>query len=424
MEGKSFENQFKGLSINYVEAPVEIRELLTFDEIQTKNLLIHLRDVVGFEEVLVLSTCNRTEIYYNHPIGTGDVLRIVCAWKGISSTMVEPFFCHLGQPETAVAHLFRVGIGLESQILGDMQIINQLKNAYQWTADLNLAGTFLHRLLHSIFFAHKRVGQETQFRSGSASVSYASAELVDDLMVRKDTPISLLGLGEIGLPLLKNLIEKGYSNITVCNRSFEKVAPFVAQNEVKYLPFSEWQKALNASLVISSLSGNILQISENELPDSFLAGYQYFIDLGVPRSIQSALGQRDGIILYNIDQIQAKVSAAVELRRQSVPQVESIVEQALEEFQNWTREMAVSPVIHLMKNALEQIRKEEMARFLKKAGEKEAQWAEELTKNMMQRIMKTHIVQLKAACQRDEAEKLTNVLQQIFHPISTETHSS
>lgn len=423
MEGKSFENQFKGLSINYVEAPVEIRELLTFDELQTKNLLVHLRDVVGIAEVLILSTCNRTEIYFNHPASTDEVLRTLCAWKGISSTMVESFFNHF-QDSEAVAHLFRVAIGLESQILGDMQIINQVKNAYQWTADLNLAGTFLHRLLHSIFFAHKRVGQETQFRSGSASVSYAGAELVDDLLTRKDATISLLGLGEIGLPLLKNLLDKGFSNITVCNRSFDKVAPFEAEYGVRYLPFSEWKAALHANLVISALSGNILQITDNEIAENSWSGYQYLIDLGVPRSIQSELGQKDGIILYNIDQIHAKVSAAVELRRQAVPLVESIVAQAIEEFLHWTKEMAVSPVIHLMKNALEQIRKEEMARFLKKAGEKEAQWAEELTKSMMQRIMKTHIVQLKAACQRDEAEKLSDVLQQLFHPIASEATSS
>lgn len=424
MGEKPIEIQLKAISLNYLEAPIEVREKLTFDESQTKSLLIHLKDVLGIGEALVLSTCNRTEIYFNHAASAKKVFKVVSAFRGLESAGIEQYFQFFTESEKTIRHIFRVAIGLESQILGDLQIINQVKNAYQWCADLEMAGTFLHRLLHTIFFANKRVVQETELRSGSASTSYATTELVDDFLVHKQQSITLFGLGEIGLPILKNLIDKGYSNITVCNRSEEKVLPFVENSGITYLPFSDWKKGLSANLIISALSGTVLQIENKDLNPTDRTGFQYFIDLGVPRSIHPDLENQDGLVVYNIDQIQTRVSEAVLLRKKSIPKVEAILDQAIGEFLTWTNEMQVSPVIHLMKNSLEQIRKEEMSRFLKKAGEKQAEWADELTKNLMQRIMKTHIVQLKAACKRDEAEKLTEVLEQLFNPANQEISNS
>lgn len=424
MRGKSSENLLKAISLNYLEAPVEIREKLTFDEGQTKALLIHLKDVIGIEEALVLSTCNRTEIYFNHSASVKKVFKVVAAFRGLESSKIESYFQFFSESELSIRHLFRVAIGLESQILGDLQIINQVKNAYQWCADLDMAGTFLHRLLHTIFFVNKRVVQETDLRSGSASISYATSELVTDLLADKNQSITLFGVGEMGLPILKNLIDNGFQNISVCNRSEEKVKPFVEENGVQYIPFENWEDGLSSSLIISALSGSVLKISEEIIENHKPFGFQYFIDLGVPRSVNPELENKEGIVLFNIDQIQSKVSDAVLQRRNSIPTVEFILNQAIDEFLVWAKEMQVSPIIHLMKNSLEQIRKEEMARFLKKAGGKEAEWADELTKNLMQRIMKTHIVQLKAACKRDDAEKLTEVLEQLFNPAAHEVNES
>ena len=415
MEERGSGNQLKALSLSYLEAPIDVREVFSFDEAQTKELLLHLRDVKGIHEAFLISTCNRTELYYNHDTAPVQVLKALAAYKGVQSADVQAYFHFFSEPSDAIRHLFRVGVGLESQVLGDLQIINQVKNAYQWCADINMAGAYLHRLLHSIFFANKRVVQETNFRSGSASVSYATKELASDLVVDKNLPITIYGLGEIGLPVLKNLLDEGYSNITVCNRSAAKVEPFMQTHGVRFLPFEQWTSGLSATLIISALSGSVLKIEPQHIQNCKVLGFRYLIDLGLPRSIQPSVGEEDGVVLYNLDQIQSKVSAALEIRRKSIPQVEIIVEEASHEFEEWTREMSVSPVIHLMKNSLEQIRQEEMARFLKKANQEQVTWAEDLTKNLMQRIMKTHVVALKAACKRDEADKLVDVLHQLFN---------
>ena len=135
----------------------------------------------------------------------------------------------------------------------------------------------------------------------------------------------------------------------------------------------------------------------------------------MPRSVNPDIEQIPGVVLFNLDQIQSKVSSALQIRRDSIPAVEAIVNEAVSEFEDWTNEIQVSPVIHQIKNSLEQIRQEEMSRFVKKAGEEQQNWADELTKNMMQRVMKTHVVQLKAACKRGEADQLVDVLNQIFN---------
>jgi glutamyl-tRNA reductase len=213
---------------------------------------------------------------------------------------------------------------------------------------------------------------------------------------------------------LKNLQENGFTNLVICNRSAEKAQPYLNEH-TRFAPFSEVEACVRESaLVISALSGQVLQIGSEWLKDTQIIGYQYFIDLGMPRSILPEIESLPHAILYNIDQIQSKVNEALQMRRDAIPAVEAIVEGGLEEFLDWSRDLAVSPVIQQMRNSLEVLRKEEMARFTRKLGEEQTAWAEELTKNLMQRIMKTHVVQLKAACRRGDAENLVEVLQQLF----------
>lgn len=414
MEERESGSHLKALSLNYIEAPIEIREQLAFGESETKALLLHLKEVCGIQEAMLLSTCNRTELYYSSTLQVNQVLKVFAAFRGLSSDFVAPYFQFFTTPSLAIRHLFRVGLGLESQVLGDLQIINQVKNAYQWCVDSGMAGSYFHRLLHAIFFANKKVVQETNFRSGSASVSYATKELVESMVSNKAQPITIYGLGEIGMPVMKNLLENGYTNITVCNRSYEKAAPFAETGQVKFLPWVQRKEGLSASVVISAISGSYFTIYAADLATQIGLGYQYIVDLGMPRSVQPEVSKNDRIILYNLDQVQSRVSEALSIRQQAIPQVESIAEAACLEFEEWTREAQVSPTIHLVKDALEQIRQEEMARFVKKADSEQAAWADELTKNLMQRIIKTHVVALKSACKRDEADQLAGVLQQLF----------
>jgi len=173
----------KVLALSYKNTPLEIRERLAFDEQTSKSFLRRIKEVLGLQEVLVLSTCNRTEIYYTSQEDlSNDISKILKLEKLIDSGEdLMQYFVSITDASLAARHLFRVSLGLEAQVTGDIQISNQVKNAYQWSADEEMAGPFLHRLMHSIFFSNKKVVQETAFRDGAASVSYAAVDYINEL---------------------------------------------------------------------------------------------------------------------------------------------------------------------------------------------------------------------------------------------------
>ncbi|MEM6829950.1 MAG: glutamyl-tRNA reductase, partial [Bacteroidota bacterium] len=168
---------FRALGISFKNTPLEIREKTAMSQEQVQDFLLKLKDTFGVNEAIVVSTCNRTEIYYTGSQDLDDqIISLLSVVKSLSSEKLGKFFYRLATRQ-AIQHLFHVSLGLESQVLGDIQISNQIKRAYQTSADLNMAGPFLHRLMHTIFFAHKRVVQETRLQDGNASVASVAVEL-------------------------------------------------------------------------------------------------------------------------------------------------------------------------------------------------------------------------------------------------------
>ena len=409
----------KAISLSYKKAPVAIRELVSLSEENCRMLLLQLRDVLGISEALVVSTCNRTEIYYTAEEDlTQELIGLIGVQKGIVQTStIQHYFQNITDSQEAVRHLYRVSMGLESQVVGDLQISNQIKKAYQWSADANMAGPFLHRLLHAIFFTNKQVVQQTSYRDGAASVSYAAAELVDDLTANLINPhVLLVGLGEIGADVCRHLSKMPNLHLTIANRTLAKAEALAAECGAHLIPFEQVDAAmLQANVIISSVAMPQPFITRNLLHTPDRLAYQIYLDLSMPRSIEAAVDELPGILLYNIDNINSLASAALERRIAAIPHVEAIIESSIAEFEDWSRDMMVSPTINKLKNALEQIRQEELGRYLKSCNEQEIQLADKITKSMMQKIMKLPVLQLKAACKRGEAETLIDVLNDLFN---------
>ncbi|NVJ48394.1 MAG: glutamyl-tRNA reductase [Cytophagia bacterium] len=408
---------FKVLSLSYKKVPLEIREILSIEDSLAKEFLSEFPHIAEVNDLLVLSTCNRTEIYYS---STLDLSSEIIVYLGTKKGLMNPvqylqYFESITNSDEASEYLFRVSMGLEAQVVGDLQIINQIKRAYQLTADANMAGPYLHRLLHTIFFANKRVVQETAFRDGAASVSYATAELVKTLAQGfVDAKVLVMGVGEIGEDLAKHLSGSSF-DVTLTNRSEDKLAE-VAQNcGLASTPFENIKTKLSQyDIVISSLPVKDF-IDINDIHSSNRAGLKYFIDLSIPRSISPAIESVAGVSLYNIDEIQDKTSQAVQKRIDAIPQVEAIVSESMAEFSDWSREMEVSPTIQKLKNALEEIRQEELKKHLKNVSPEIEAFADKFSKSITNKIMKLPVLQLKAACQRGEAETLIDVLNDLFN---------
>lgn len=412
-------NQFKAVSLSYKNTPVDVREMVAFDESQSKRLLEMIEEYSDISEALIISTCNRTEVYYS---STSDqyesIIKLIGVVKGISEiSNYKKYFTNLDEHKQAVEHLFNVSIGLEAQVVGDLQIINQIKSAYQIAADQNIVGPFLHRLLHTIFFTNKRIVQETAFRDGAASVSYATVELIEELTTAHVKPnILVLGLGEIGEDVTRNLEHIAEKEVVICNRSIEKANALAEELGYTVVPFENHEQAiLDADVIISSVRVDSPLITKETFADHKVLSHKYLFDLSIPRSIDQHIEEVNGLLLYNIDGIQAKASQALDKRLASIPDVKTIIAEAIAEFGNWSKEMEVSPVINKLKNALEEIRQNEIARYLKKANSAEAEMLDKATKNMMQKIIKLPVLQLKAACQRGEADSLIEVLNDLFN---------
>ncbi|SMB81872.1 glutamyl-tRNA reductase [Hymenobacter roseosalivarius DSM 11622] len=410
---------FKAVSLSFKKAPLEIRELIALDEAACRRFLHSLHHDLGLSDLLVLSTCNRTEVYYtaDHDHSTA-IITALGQLKGLpESHAYASYFDVLDTYETAVQHLFEVAMGLDAQVVGDLQISNQVKNAYQWAADADAAGPFLHRLMHTIFFTNKRVQQETSFRDGAASTSYATLELVEELTADVANPcILVVGLGEIGADVCRHLGDSSlFTNVSICNRTRAKAEDIAAECGLRVLDFEGLVTGLKeADVVISSINRDSPFFTTDMVARLDVLNYKFFIDLSVPRSVEAEVENVPGVLVYNIDAIHSKASAALERRLAAVPQVRAIITESIASLSDWTKEMLVSPTIQKLKNALEQIRQEEMDRYQKKMAPEEAKRMDEITRSLMQKFLKQPVLQLKAACKRGEADQVIDIITELF----------
>jgi len=412
------QNQFKSISLSYKSAPLAVREQVALNEDEIKNFSLRIRDMFDIQEVILVSTCNRTEVYYvSEENRNTDIIKLLLLDKGIATT--DEYFAYFQQYNAqadAVQHLFEVATGLHSQVVGDLQIPNQVKQSYQIAADLNMAGPFLHRLMHTIFFANKRVAQETAFRDGAASTSYAAVALTEEMTQNIALPkVLILGLGEIGIDVCKNMADKEFAEITVMNRTRAKAEAIAEGHNFRIADFVDMEEEIKrADVIISSVMIDKPLITKEMIQSMEILTFKYFIDLSVPRSVEENLEEIPGVLVYNIDTLRQRADEALQTRLESIPHVQQIISEATAGFEDWSKEMVVSPIINKLKNALEQIRKEELARHLKNLSPEESEKLDKITMGIVQKIIKMPVLQLKAACKRGEADQLVDVINEIF----------
>ncbi|WP_299823120.1 glutamyl-tRNA reductase [uncultured Pontibacter sp.] len=415
MQGK-----FKVLTLSYKNAPIAIREAVALNEIGCRNLLDKVKEFTNCSEAMVLSTCNRTEVYYTaEKEYTNELVKLIALEKGfIAIKSVLPYFKEINNHQDAMTHLFRVALGLESQVVGDVQIMNQVKNAYQWAIEANTVGTYIHRLLHTVFNANKQAVNTTNFRDGAASVSYATVEMVEELTAHlQETRVLLIGVGDIGRDVCLNFQKSHINHLTIINRTHYKAVE-LAQRVGATTAYWEnvWQEIAKADVVICSIPGDCFFISKEKVSELSAANSpKLFIDLSMPRSIDVALDTLPATSVYNIDAIRNRTTEALALRLSSIPAVEQIIADAVAEFQAWANEHAFAPIIQQFKSHLEQIRQQEIARYTKKVSSEEAQLVEAITQSMLNKIVKLPAIELKAACQRGDISALSESLTALFN---------
>jgi glutamyl-tRNA reductase len=410
-------NQFKTVSLSHANAPLSVLEIFAFNEWQVKEMSLKIKDIFCISELLIISTCNRTELYFCSEIDiSSEIIKTIATEKGIIECQKYISFFEKYTGNEAVNRLFNVAAGLDSKVKGDLQISNQVKQAYQISADLGLAGPFLHRLMHSIFFTNKRIAQETCFRDGTASVTYVAVSLVQELAVNIPNPkILVLGLGEMGNTICKYLADKPFASVTLMNRTTETAKNLAKSYNFLFAKMENLiEEIAKADFVISSVRADNPLITKEIISKNSISNFKYFIDLSVPRSVEMEVENIAGALVYNIESLKAKADDALAKRLASVPEVEAIIEESIDAFNDWNKEILVSPTIQNFKNALETIRKEEMNRFLKGMDVEQAELVDKITQSIIQKIIKQPVVQLKAACKRGDAENMMEAINDLF----------
>ena len=405
----------KVLGVSYRSAPVHLRERFSCNSAKSTQLLLQLREVLAIEEAMVLSTCNRTEVYYvSKQDHSHDICALLCA-DTLDMQAHTSIFYKKNTSEEAISHLFSVALGMDAQLLGDQQVLHQTKRSYQLSTEAEMAGPCLHRLMHSIFYSHKQVARETSWCNGTTSVAYAAVELLRDLLKdQKEIRVLLLGLGEIGKDIGRNLQYLGAKSVYVANRTQHKATTLAKNYGYEAIPFDEYTTYLKqVEVVVSCIEHSGPFITKNMLKQRQVP-CSYLLDLSVPRSIESSVAELPGVLLYNIDDLKGSTSQTLAQRKAALPAVSQIAQSAQANFLAWRQENAFSSVIHRLKEVLEQLRKEEMTRYLKEFSAEESKKMDKVTRSLLQRIIKYPVLQLKAACKRGEASSMVDLLSELF----------
>ena len=389
------------VSINHRTANVETRERIFYSPEEVRNISGELRSSPG--ESLMVSTCNRTELY-SLPSGAQrthtDLYRIIRSGKqlaeGEAKSEYETF-----EGFEAVRHLFSVACGIDSLMLGDIQILGQVKDAYNTGVELGMVGTILHRAAQAALKAGKRAKTETRISEGAVSVSYAAVELAEKIFGNlKGKTAMLIGAGETAELAAKDLKPKEIDKLFIANRTLER-----AQNLVKDIGFGEAlpldavsQKLQHCNIVLSSVGGSGYVVTR-EMVANTMRGREdtplMVIDIGVPRNVDPSVRKIPNVFLNDIDSLQLIVEKNIEMRKSEIPAVRRIIDEEVNDFIKWYNSLAVGPTIKKLRDKIERIRADEIKRYRNKMSGHESEIVEEVTRSLVNKILHDPLTNLK-----------------------------
>lgn len=365
------------VGINYKTAAIEIRERLVFSEQEIEEFIYSARDENGYSEIVVLSTCNRTEVYFNlvDPERYGDCRSLIdglLAFKNIEENLSPYFYTH--RENAAVTHLFRVAAGLNSMVLGENQVLGQVKDAYKISASRKFTSAVLNRLFHKAFEVGKMIRSETAINEGASSISYAAVELAGKIFRNLPAhPVLLIGAGETGELTLQSLAHRGSDHLHVANRTFSRARELADRYQAEAVPFDRlMEQFLHCDIVITATASPEPLIEHAFVKQAMHKRHNrtlFLIDLSVPRDIESSTRKLEEVFVYDVDDLQAVVAHNYEKRRQEIEKAEKILEKQVREFSSWLSSLSLGPTIERLKAKFESLPRKELRSLQNKLPE-------------------------------------------------------
>lgn len=423
------------VGLSHKTAAVEIREKLSIQEAKIEEAIASLRSYPHIEEVAILSTCNRLEIYAVASETEQGVRAITQFLAERGQIPLNNLRRHLFilLHEDALRHLLRVSAGLESLVLGEGQILAQIKNTHKLAQKYNGLGRVLDRALKQAISAGKRVRTETSIGTGAVSISSAAVELAC-IKVEKihSQSVCIIGAGKMSRLLVQHLIAKGAKKIAIVNRSHTRAQELVAQFPDAGLtlhPLGEMMNAIALSDLVFTSTGATEPILDRAKLETVILREQSLMlfDISVPRNVHADVNEMENIYAFNVDDLKAVVAANQESRRQMAQEAEVLLEEELEAFILWLRSLETVPTISCLRNKMEDIRAQELEKALSRLGtefaEKHQEVIEALTRGIVNKILHEPMVQLRAQQDIEARRRCLNSLQMLFNLDTEEQYS-
>ncbi|MBD2625158.1 glutamyl-tRNA reductase [Trichormus variabilis] len=415
------------VGLSHKTAPVEVREKLSIPEPQTESAIAHLLSYPHIDEVAILSTCNRLEIYIVSNEITQGLQEVTQFLSEYSKLPVVSLRQHLFMllHNDAVTHMMRVSAGLDSLVLGEGQILAQVKNTHKLGQQYNGIKTILNRLFKQALTAGKRVRTETSIGTGAVSISSAAVELAQMKVETLSTyRVAILGAGKMSRLLVQHLISKGATQISIVNRSrqrAEELTKLFPEQSIQIHLLPDMITVVAASDIVFTSTSSTEPILDRAKLEMVLEPSQRLMlfDISVPRNVDADVNDLANVQAFNVDDLKAVVAQNYESRRKMAQEAEKLLDEEVEAFDVWWRSLETVSTISSLRNKIETIREQELEKALSRLGsefgEKHQEVIEALTRGIVNKILHDPMVQLRAQQDVEARRNCMQTLQMLFN---------
>ncbi|BBN98314.1 glutamyl-tRNA reductase [Sporolactobacillus terrae] len=413
------------IGVNHRNTPVEIREKLTFQPEDLERALSELRQTKSIFEDVILSTCNRTELYVvSDQLHTGRYYskKFFAEWFGISLEALTPYLI-IQEDQEAIQHLFRVTCGLESMVLGETQILGQVRESFVHAQQCRTTGTFFNELFKEALTVAKHAQDVTQINDHPVSISYAAVKLIQDYFgPLENKSVVLIGAGEMGTLAQKHLSSSGVRRLTIVNRTKEKADGLAKQAQANSASLeSLGEQMKQCDIVFASTSAPGYLITEAQLQpilDQRKRRPLVLVDIGVPRNIDPVTAYMDGVSLFDVDDLDRIVDENRAARRRAAKQIEGFIEQQQGKYSEWLHTLGVVPVISALRRKALAIHSDTMKRIenkLPEMTERERRVVSKQAKSMINQLLRDPINNIKELACHEHGKHAIDHFAEIFN---------
>lgn len=412
------------LGMNHETAPVELRECLAREPGNTSAALASMRKLQSIREGLFISTCNRVEALYTSEDPEEAKRSVISLLSDLGGVPEHAFSSNLYTFEDteAVRHIFRVASSLDSMVVGEPQVLGQIKDAYYQATKEKTAGVVLNRLMHRTFHVAKRVRTETGISDAAVSISYAAVELAKKIFYELEGKLVLLiGAGEMAELAARHLLGHGVTSISVANRTFRRAVQVAESFNGSAVSFDEiGAQLLEADIVITSTASTQYVIDYEQVKSSLRKRRNrplFFIDIAVPRDVEPRVNDLGNVYVYDIDDLKGVVEINIAQREEEAAKAERIVQEEVIKFEKWIKTLEVVPTIVSIREKAEAIRQAEVRRSLSGLGRldpSQRKAIETLTLSLAEKIINDPIVVLKRKADRPTRDTYLDIARRLF----------